>query len=396
MGRSTAGSLTMVAVIALGGCSGFKRASTSPTGKGLGGAGGTAGPSGAAGAGGIGGSAGSGRGGMIPIIYLDGGADSTGADRNCGEKSKTATKVPPEILILLDRSGSMNEDIKGGTCNDGGIGVGANCGATSKWALMVLAINQVVMETEADVNWGLKFFPDNTTNSCNVSTTAAVPVGAGNAGAIASAIMASTSANAGVMTGYNNTPTRSGMVGATTYLQSVTTTNPKFILLATDGVPTCSALGVGGMDDAASEAAVAAANTAGFKTFVVGIATGGSADLTLSTLANAGGLPRQGTPSYYPVSTAADLAAAVRTFIGAANTCTFQVGPAPTDDGTTDVNRIVVYGDGVEIKIDTTHTNGYDYTDSTHQSIEVHGPQCDQIKTGAIKKVSVNFICLTT
>ena len=196
------------------------------------------------------------------------------------------------------------------------------------------------------------------------------------------------------MTGYNNTPTRSGMVGATTYLQSVTTTNPKFILLATDGVPTCSAIGPGGMDDAASEAAVVAANSAGFKTFVVGIATGGSADLTLSTLAKAGGLPRQGTPSYYPVSTAADLAAAVRTFIGAANTCTFQVGPAPTDDGTTDVNRIVVYGDGVEIKIDATHMNGYDYTDSTHQSIEVHGPQCDQIKTGAIKEVRVNFICL--
>ena len=379
----------MVAVITLGGCSGFKLASTSPTGKGLGGAGGTAGASGAAG------SASSGRGGTTPMIYLDGGVDSTSAGRNCGEKSKTATKVPPEILILLDRSGSMNEDINGGTCNDGGVGVGANCGATSKWALMVPAINKVVMETEADVNWGLKFFPDNTINSCNVSTTAAVPVGAGNAGAIASAIMASTSANGGVMTGYNNTPTRSGMVGATTYLQSVTTTNPKFILLATDGVPTCSALGPGGMDDAASEAAVAAANTAGFKTFVVGIATGGSADLTLSTLAKAGGLPRQGTPSYYPVSTAADLAAAVRTFIGAANTCTFQVGPAPTDDGTTDVNRIVVYGDGVEIKIDTTHANGYDYTDSTHQSIEVHGPQCAQIKTGAIKQVSVNFICLT-
>ena len=186
MGRSTAGSLTMVAAIALGGCSGFKRASTSPTGKGIGGA---AGASGAAGAGGIGGAAGSGRGGMIPIIYLDGGADSTGADRNCGEKTKTATKVPPEILILLDRSGSMNEDINGGTCNDGGIGVGANCGATSKWALTVPAINQVVKETEADVNWGLKFFPDSTTNSCNVSTTAAVPVGAGNAGAIASAII---------------------------------------------------------------------------------------------------------------------------------------------------------------------------------------------------------------
>ena len=126
--------------------------------------------------------------------------------------------------------------------------------------------------------------------------------------------MAATSANGGVVA-FNNTPTRSGTAGATTYLQTVTTPNPKFILLATDGLPTC---GTGGaMDDAvAAEAAVAAANTAGFKTFVVGIATGGSADTTLSNLANAGGLPRQGTPSYYSVTTAADLAAAIRTLIG--------------------------------------------------------------------------------
>src|SRR4029078_12758044 len=100
----------------------------------------------------------------IPLIHLEGGSDSTGADRNCGEKSKTATKVPPEILILLDRSGSMNEDITGGTCNDGGFRGGAHWRATSKWALMVPAINQVVMETESDVNWGLKFFPDSATN----------------------------------------------------------------------------------------------------------------------------------------------------------------------------------------------------------------------------------------
>ena len=33
-------------------------------------------------------------------------------------------KVPPEILILLDRSGSMNDDINNQTCRpDGGIGV---------------------------------------------------------------------------------------------------------------------------------------------------------------------------------------------------------------------------------------------------------------------------------
>jgi hypothetical protein len=195
---------------------------------------------------------------------------------------------------------------------------------------------------------------------------------------------------------FNNTPTRSGMVGATTYLQTLTTMNPKFILLATDGEPTCGTAGM--MPDAIAaeaQAAVTAANTAGFKTFVVGIATAtGAADATLSNLATAGGLPKQGTPSYYPVTSGDELAAAVRTLIGAANTCTFQIGPAPTSDGTTDLKQIVVLGDGNPILRDTTHTNGYDYVDGTMMSIQIYGPLCDQVMTGAIKEVGVNFICL--
>jgi hypothetical protein len=257
---------------------------------------------------------------------------------------------------------------------------------------MVPAISQVVAETDAEVNWGLKWFPDSQTNSCNVNMTAAVPIAPGNGAAVAAAMTGATATTGGVV-GYNNTPTRSGTVGATAYLQTVMTPNPKFILLATDGLPTCA---TGGSDEAAaSQAAIAAAATAGYKTFVVGIATGGSADTTLSSLANAGGLPRAGTPSYYSVTTAADLSAAIRTLIGVAATCTFTVGPAPTDDGTTDVDFIKVFGDGVEIKIDPTHAGGYDYTDASHNTIEIHGPLCDQVKSGAIKEVSVNFICLT-
>jgi hypothetical protein len=396
MGRftfATFGSLVVVAAVGLGACNYKAAMSVAPPAKGGTSGGGTGGAGGMGGAGGAGGSATS-RGGATPIIHLDASAnDGSGPDMNCGARSKAAVKVPPEILIVLDRSGSMNEDISGSMCNDGGVGASAGCGATSKWAKVIPAINQVVMETEADVNWGLKFFPDSQTNSCNVNTTAAVPIAPNNSGAIAAAIMGATSANGGVV-GYNNTPTRSAMAGATTYLQSVTTMNPKFILLATDGVPTCGAMGTG-MDDAvASEAAVAAANTAGFKTFVAGIATAGNADLTLSKLATAGGLPRPGTPTYYPVSSAADLAAAIRTFIGAANTCTFQIGPAPTSDGTTDLKKIIVLGDGVAIERDMTHANGYDYTDGTMNSIQVYGPLCDQIMTGVIHEVSVNFICL--
>ena len=82
-------------------------------------------------------------------------------------------------------------------------------------------------------------------------------------------------------------------------------------------------MGTTGADDSAgATTSVQQAAAAGYKTFVVGISTSGTsgstADATLSAMANAGGLPRAGTPTYYPVGSAADLSAAIRTLIGVA------------------------------------------------------------------------------
>jgi hypothetical protein len=405
------------------GCQGFKAGTRPIVGAGgVGGAGGTAGTMGSAGAGTTG------TGGRIIITGEGGTVTPTGAggtgnsvgtstpDANCGARDKAATRLLPDVLIVLDRSGSMNDGTNNMPCTgDGGMGAPRGCGADSKWAKVTPAITQVVSETEMDVNWGLKFFPDNTTNTCNVSGTAEVPIAPGNGAAVTAAIAAATDAMGGVV-GYNNTPTRSGMTGAVTYLGTVTTMNPKYILLATDGLPNCAASGAGGAggrggggpmggmadDSPGATTAVAAALTAGFKTFVVGIATAGlatngvNADMTLSNMANAGGLPRSGTPTYYPVTSAAELADAIRKLITQANTCTFQVGPTPTTDGTTDLRFINVFGDGVEIKRDITHADGWDYTDASMGSIEIYGPTCEQVKTATIRNVTVTFRCIFT
>jgi hypothetical protein len=404
MHRVTGHQFVIVAAVLFAAGCGFKNAGTSGAGaSGGSAAGGNAG--GAAGnTGGSGGVAGGGRGGGTPpiIIVLDGGTND-GARPTCGEKTKTAAKLPPDVLIVLDRSGSMNESYNGMSCGAGGMGGRGggmtNCGPDSKWAKVVPAITQVVSETETEVNWGLKFFPQVTAgagmDACAVNNLAEVPIAPGNGAAIQTAIMTSTQANGGVVTGYNGTPTRNAANGAVGYMQSLTDANPKFILLATDGAPTCAEAGTTNASPGAI-AAVEAAKTAGFSTFVVGIATANStdADATLSGMATAGGLARAATPTYYPVTNADDLAAAIRTLVGVAATCTFQVGPTPTDDGSTALDKIDVFGDGAPILRDPTHTNGYDYKDATMQQIEVHGPLCDQIKSGAIKDVTVTFICL--
>jgi hypothetical protein len=396
------------AVLFITGC-GFKNAGTSTGRAGSGGsaAGGNAGGGAGGNTGGNGGGGTGGSGGMwIPpiIIDLDGGASDAGP-LTCGNKSKTATKLPPDILIVLDRSGSMSWGIHGtdGTsCTPDGGGFGmADCGANSRWALVTPAIAQVLSETDTEVNWGLKFFPETGggvgANTCTIGNTATVPIGPGRAAEIQAAIMASTGPSGGVMGG-SGTPTRSAAMGATAYMQTLTDPNPKFILLATDGAPTCPASGgmmaTGADDSAAAIDAVAATKAAGFPTFVVGIATTGTTDTTLSSMAVAGGLPRAGTPSYYQVSSTADLAAAIRTLIGVAGTCTFQIGPPPTDDGTTSLDKIDVTGDGKPIPHDPTKTNGYDYTDATKNQIQIYGPLCDQIMKAEITDVTVSFICI--
>ena len=104
-----------------------------------------------------------------------GGLTGQGGDMACATFPKSSSKLPPDILIVLDASGSMNEDATNTSCGNAG------CGATSKWALMTPAINQVVNDTQTDVNWGLKFFAD-MGNTCGVNaTTVAVNIATTNA-----------------------------------------------------------------------------------------------------------------------------------------------------------------------------------------------------------------------
>ncbi|MEO7670271.1 MAG: hypothetical protein ABIW57_13090, partial [Polyangia bacterium] len=109
-----------------------------------------------------------------------------------------ANSLPPDLLIVLDRSGSMNQDSMGMMCMDL-----ATCGAMTKWAQMTSAINQVAMQTQDKVRWGVKFFPSpgGGGRTCTVNAMADVPVAPANAAAVAAAIAAPANAPG------TNTPT---------------------------------------------------------------------------------------------------------------------------------------------------------------------------------------------
>jgi hypothetical protein len=306
---------------------------------------------------------------------------SSNLDNNCGAVSHGATMQPPDILIVQDKSGSMNQLADGTSC-------GNMCATTGKWAQMTTALKAVTAMTDTTVNWGLKFFA--TSNSgCTVNNGAEVPVAPKTAAAIATAINGATPGS--------STPTTAAMNAAVTYMKTLTDTNPKYILLATDGLPNCAAGGGTNTDDSpAAIASVMAAATAGFPTFVVGIGST-MADATLTSMANAGGVPQMGgATAFYQVNDTAQLETALGSIIGVASSCVFNIGTAPNN--MTSVNSINVYGnDGTNnIAIPHDASNGYEYSNADHTQITLYGTACDAVTSGAYKSVSVTFICIVT
>lgn len=332
---------------------------------------------------------GGGGGGTTGIGAIGGGGG--GSNRPiCASIEQRAGRVPADILILLDASGSMNDDASNTTCSGG-------CGASSKWALAAAEINKIVSETDQSTNWGLKLFADGGgSNSCAVTAGVAVPVGAGNSGAITAAIAGRTSANGGVTDG-SRTPTRAAETMATRYLASLTDPNPRFILLVTDNLPNCTP---GIADQAADDSAgtiqaVEDARLLGIPTMVIGIATAGQpADPVLRAMAVAGGYATPNSPpAYYPVTSAAALSGALHTLAGTAPDCVFSIPPPPSDD--TNSLRIGVIVDGKEIPRDVSHANGWDFTNGTATSLQVYGPACDEYLTGT-KTLTIVFFCGST
>jgi hypothetical protein len=325
-----------------------------------------------------------------------GGQPDPNMDPNCGEQDFMLQKgLPPDLLIILDRSGSMS--------SDPGNGMG------TKWDQVTAALNQTVAALQGQIKWGLETFPSD--NDCGVSSTVNVTVGANNAAAIASAIS---------MTMPNgSTPTTAAIKNGTAYLQSVTDSNPKYMLLATDGEPNCSTGGgnpsmctcpppttlmngqcclaglcipcpsnvAGGPDEPAAEQAVVDAASAGVHTFVVGIATDSSAEGVLNQMAQNGLEARPGTQKYYPVTSSADLVNTINTIAGQIISCSFALQMAPDH-----LDYVSVEVDGVDIPRDTNHQNGWDYGPN-NLSIQFYGSYCTQLQTGGVMNVKAVFGC---
>jgi hypothetical protein len=374
MRRSSAILAGSILAAAIYGCSFNPDRTGGPTGGG--GANGGGGSSGASSGHGGSGAAGSGGNGLTGGTGNSGGDIGTDAG-NCGQMSVGTTNLPPDLLLVQDKSGSMANDFNDMMCGN------ANpCGATNpvKWTALTQALTTVINQTQNSVRWGLKYFANN--NQCQVNAGATIGIGSNNAAANILTSLAAT--NPGGFT-----PTGAAMHSAGTYMAGLTDPNPKYILLATDGQPNCVPVGSTNNDPTAVNAVTDVFNQ-GFKTFVIGVGNVQAAQTTLNTMAMNGGEAQPADAQgrvFFPADNPAALEAALTAITGHIASCTFTFNPAvppPAPD------NIVVLGDNNPIPKDP--TNGWSYG-ANMTSVDINGTYCDMIKSGAIQVVGTIFGC---
>jgi len=174
-------------------------------------------------------------------------------------------------------------------------------------------------------------------------------------------------------------------------------TRSNFVILLTDGVPTCPN-GNGQpqangqplpADEELAVQAVRELRSAKIDTFVIGIGEdlNNTSPAALNRMAVEGGRARAAAARYYQVNSVDQLNTTLGSVIGMVISCNhiLPVRPASAD-------QVQVLLDGQPVARDVLHMKGFDY-DLFRNQLTFYGPTCDSLQTGQIKKAEVKINC---
>ncbi|HEX8954161.1 MAG TPA: VWA domain-containing protein [Polyangia bacterium] len=288
-----------------------------------------------------------------PTSAVDAGTDDGGV---CGAMEFALQRIPPNVMLVIDRSGSMGMSIGGGS-------------ATTKWDDLKNAVSSLVTNYDSQMRLGAAIFSSD--GNCAASNIDVPLMSA--AGATVEQKLAAQGPNGNTPTAFAlDTVIAKGMVNDAT--------RANYVVLATDGEPNCNDV------DVAKRITTLYTQTPSVKTFVIGIGDGTASNpALLNSWADAGHTARAGATHYYQTSSPADLKAAFDAIVGGIVSCDFkmmQSAPDPT------LIRVTENG----TLLSPSPTVGYTFDPATN-TVTLHGAACDMLKTTPSTKVSVQYGC---
>jgi hypothetical protein len=292
-------------------------------------------------------------------------------DAVCTTASFTTGNInPPRILLVVDRSGSMDFDAAGFN--------------GSKWDAAVDTLSQVATQLETSTELGLMYFPEGGGDqSCTGGSYLDVPIALNQGDAISSSL------NDNGPSG--GTPTAPTLLAASSLLNGLPAAGgQRAVVLVTDGGPNCNGSldgytcrcvssdpddcldNNGGqyncLDDANTLNAASVINSQGFPVFVLGLPGTESFTDVLQGMAVAGG-----TNNYYSADSAATLASSLEDIAVRVGSCRFDLPSTARPD------EVTVSIGGAPVGRDATRVNGWDLVDV--DTFELFGTACQQAIT---------------
>ncbi len=300
------------------------------------------------------------------------GDGSGAASEECGRQDFNVARKPVDILLVLDRSASMKDDPSGGSSKP------------TKWDIVVPALQQVITATDSAVSWGLKVFPQGEgTGTCTTESfpsDIAIPIAAKNAMTVNQKISKTTDEGDG-------TPTGDAINKGVEYLQTIKNDHVKYLLLATDGDPSCPKSDA---DEFAVQAITAAAAAVSHLRGRRRLEREQDQDpqRPRGSRARAAQGPGPARAQVLPRRHAGSARDLLQAITGAASTCVFPLSSAPPNPAHVGVS----IGDK-EIMKDTTDSNGWDYAGPDMTAIKLFGQACEEVQNSGAGTLKVIFGC---
>jgi hypothetical protein len=296
----------------------------------------------------------------------------------CQIETTKITPIPPDLLFVLDKSGSMAME-KWDHDNS------PQTPTVTRWYSLHGVVKSVVNTFNKTVNFGVKLFPkiDATgfinMGACDVNAGVEVEIAPMNAAGVLAGIPAVDFEVAG------GTPIETGLKEAYTYLQALDPGKQRFALLIADGEISKTCPG-----EVIFEAigAVAGAHKVGIPTYVVGIDVDPSIADQLAALAEAGGKPNiKGPEPFYQVTNQIELQAAIQQILDDTLSCVIDVDPEPSEP---ELFQVWIGKDQVPAAADCAKDDGWVWT-KPHSQIELCNAACLQLKKSGL--VEARYYC---